>query len=45
MTLIDPNVARVKVIDELGKIVWRKPDELNQQTKLCFILRQVFPSQ
>ena len=28
MTVIDPNVARVKVIDDLGKIVWRKPDEL-----------------
>lgn len=28
MTVIDPNVARVKVVDDLGKIVWRKPDEL-----------------
>ncbi len=24
----DPNVARVQVIDELGKVVWRKPEEI-----------------
>jgi len=36
MTLIDPNVARVKVIDELGKIVWRKPDELKPTDQVMF---------
>ena len=25
---IDPNVSRIKVVDELGKILWRKPDEV-----------------
>ncbi len=36
MTIIDPNVARVKVVDELGKIVWRKPDELKPTDQIMF---------
>jgi len=36
MTVIDPNVARVKVIDDLGKIVWRKPDELKPTDQVMF---------
>jgi hypothetical protein len=36
MTLIDPNVARVKVVDELGKIIWRKPDELKPTDQVMF---------
>ena len=36
MTVIDPNVARVKVVDDLGKIVWRKPDELKTTDQVMF---------
>jgi hypothetical protein len=36
MTVIDPNVARVKVVDDLGKIVWRKPDELRTTDQVMF---------
>jgi hypothetical protein len=36
MTVIDPNVARVKVVDDLGKIVWRKPDELRPTDQVMF---------
>jgi hypothetical protein len=36
MTVIDPNVARVKVVDDLGKIVWRKPDEVKPTDQVMF---------
>ena len=36
MTVIDPNVARVKVVDDMGKIVWRKPDELRTTDQVMF---------
>lgn len=36
MTAIDPNVARVKVVDDMGKIVWRKPDELRTTDQVMF---------
>jgi hypothetical protein len=36
MSVVDPNVARVKVVDEFGKFVWRKPDEVKPSDQIMF---------